>query len=275
MSCNPWQGKTAIVCGASSGLGRTLATDLAQQGVVRLVLLARDRSRLDDFAEQLGRDFPALQLTTFSADAGCLEAMQSVCDQLKQADIRLDLLVQAVGMSDRGELLSLTEPRLNELLRANVFANLVGLQALLPAIQAPGGTIVLIGSLASRLAPRYLGGYSIAKHALAALAGQARLELAERGIHVMLACPGPIARSDAGQRYAHLDSTGDVPERAQQPGGGAQIAGLEPQRLARDILQAAARKKTEIVRPRKVRLLLILAALSPKLGDWLLRRKTS
>jgi uncharacterized protein len=124
-----------------------------------------------------------------------------------------------------------------------------------------------------------LGGYAIAKHGLAALAQQARLELAEEGIHVLLACPGPIAREDSGTRYDHLardphSPNQDLPEAMRQPGGGAKVRGLEPQQLVRDILQAAAHKQPRIIRPRKAQWLHWVSALSGSLGDRLLRKNS-
>ncbi len=182
-------------------------------------------------------------------------------------------MVNAVGASDRGNVLGLKAQRLEELMRANVIAPLLATQSL-HRLMSPSSTIVNIGSLASLFSPSYLGGYSIAKHGLRALTQQMRLELAERGIHVMLVCPGPIARGDTGHRYAHLESAAAIPKEALQGGGGAKIKGLDPQVLARDILIAAKARKLEIIRPRKARLLLILSAIWPRLGESILKKKT-
>jgi len=136
------------------------------------------------------------------------------------------------------------------------------------------GCGVLIGSLASLFAPRFLGGYAVAKHGLAALAQQARLEFLEDNVHVMLACPGPIQRSDAGSRYS-ADTQDDLPASALQPGGGARVKGLEPSKLAQKILIAAGKRKRRIVLPRSALLLHWISSLSPSLGEAILRRKTS
>lgn len=275
MSSKHWNGKSAIVCGASAGLGRELALELVAQEVRQLVLIARSADRLSNLREHLlvkkRAEFQVLALT---ADVCDKQQLGNVSNQLRERGGHVDLVIQAVGKSDRGTLSSLTQSHLHELLETNLVSSLNAIQCFQPIVKQPGGTIVLVGSLASRFAPRYLGGYAIAKHGLAALAQQARLELAAEGIHVMLACPGPIARDDAEQRYAASSGIEQLPAAALQPGGGARLRGLASRRLAKDILASAARKKSEIMRPRKAWLLHIISAVSPRLGDRLLRKFT-
>ena len=86
-------------------------------------------------------------------------------------------------------------------------------------------------------------------------------------------CPGPIAREDSDDRYT--DQSADLPDEAAQPAGGAKLKGIDPDWLAEKILDACQRRKPELVIPWKVRLLCSLAQLSPKLGDWLLRKNTA
>lgn len=269
-----WQGKVAVVCGASSGLGRELVLALAQQRASKIVLVARGQESLDAQKTELEASFPETLFKIFCGDVCSQVDMRRLRSVLEQESLLVDLVIQAVGRSGRGAILELESAELRDLLEANVGSSLTVLRELVCSLRQPGGTIVFIGSLASHFTPRFLGGYAIAKHALAALAGQARLELAEKGIHVMLACPGPIARPDAGTRYAEQASSA-VPAQALLPGGGAKLAGLNASLLARQILQAAFRRKAEIIRPRKARLLLILSTISVKLSDWILRQKTS
>lgn len=268
-----WQDKTCVVCGASAGLGRNFALEFAARGVRELVLLGRSQPRLDSLREDLLKSQPQLQLLCLPTDICHREQLQATARQLSERETCIDYLVQCVGKSDRGQIMSVNAAHLQDLLIANVQSSLNALQYLGPLLTRPGGRVVLIGSLASKFAPRYLGGYAIAKHALAALAQQARLELADEGIHVTFACPGPIARPDAGHRYDDLAD--GVPEAARKPGGGARLKGLEPQRLVQDILRAAAAKQPELIRPRKARWLHILSAISPRLGDRLLRHRSS
>ena len=263
------------MCGATAGLGRAFAIELARQQVGHLTLVARSSDGLQKLRSELLDQFASLDVICLPADLCVKEQLQQACEQLQQAgQRRVDLVVQAVGQSDRGRLLDLSSQRLHELIDTNVLSSLHAVQCFHPLMQPAGGNIVLVGSLASLFAPRFLGGYAIAKHGLAALAQQARLELAEVGIHVLLACPGPIVRDDSGTRYDQHAREGSVPDTARQPGAGAKIRGLDPERLVREILQAAAAKQPRIIRPRKAQLLHWLSALSGSLGDRLLRENS-
>ena len=263
-----------MVCGASAGLGRALATQLAADQINDLVLIARNPERIQQLAQDLTAEYPAIHALAFSVDV-CDRSQVDACAQELQSRIGpIDLLIHAVGQSDRGTIGGLGAQRLQDLFHANVLSSLNALQAFRPMLAKPTSVAVMIGSLAGLFAPRYLGGYAIVKHGLSALAQQSRLELADEGVHVMLACPGPIARQDTVRRYESIAQT-DMPEEALQPGGGAKLKGLEPAALARDILRSAAKKKRMIIRPRSARLLLALGAVSPWLGDYLLKKSTS
>ncbi len=274
MTGSHWKGKKAVVCGATAGLGRAFAFELARQQVQQLTLVARSSDNLQTLRSELLDQFANLDVLCSPADLCVKQQLQQACEQLQRTGHAVDLVVQAVGQSDRGRLLDLSSQRLHELIGANVLSSLHAVQCFHPLMRPSGGNIVLVGSLASLFAPRYLGGYAIAKHGLAALAQQARLELAEDRIHVLLACPGPIAREDSGARYDQSTRDGNLPNAARQPGGGAKIRGLDPERLVREILQAAAAKRTRFIRPRKAELLLWLSALSCSLGDRLLRKNS-
>ncbi len=266
--------KLAVIVGGSAGLGLILAEQLAVEGVARIVLVARNAERLSQVVAELGVKFPRVEFQACEIDIAQPGGAATLAQRVAAGSQPVDLLINAIGLSDRGTLLGLKSERLDELMRANVLGPLVATQSLVPLMQ-PGSTIVNIGSLSSYFAPSYLGGYSIAKHGLRALTQQLRMELTQQGIRVLLVCPGPIARADTGTRYAHLESAADVPKEALQGGGGAKIKGLDPQRLAVDIVHAIRSGRLEIIRPRKARLLLIVSAIWPKLGHWILQRNTA
>ena len=266
--------KLAVIVGGSAGLGLILAEQLALEGASRIVLVARNADRLMTAKSQLEGRFPQTQFHACVVDIAAADGAATLAACVATHAQPVDLLINAVGLSDRGTILGLKADRVEKLVRANVIAPLLATQAIVPMMRS-GSVIVNIGSLSSYFAPSYLGGYSIAKHGLRALTGQLRMELAGQGIHVMLVCPGPIAREDTGSRYAHLPGAADIPSQALQGGGGAKIKGLDPQQLAADITRAIKARKLEIIRPRKARLLLILVAVWPKLGEWVLKRKTS
>jgi short-subunit dehydrogenase len=132
--------------------------------------------------------------------------------------------------------------------------------------------VVNIGSLAAKAASRWVGAYPASKHAVAAFSQQLRLELGPEGLHVLLVCPGPIARQ--GNRLYPLEGLEDLPERARQPGAGVRVRPIVPQALGRAILRACETRKAELVVPGYARVLFALAQLWPRLGDWLVLRMT-
>ncbi len=275
MSVSPWSRKTAVVCGASAGLGRDFARELARQKVSRLALISRSVENLDTVRGELLAADDELQILCLPADLRVQSEVQQAAQHIHRDFGSVDVLVQAVGQSDRGRVTDVTDSRLHDLIEANVLTSLHALQSFEAVMSRPGGSIVLVGSLASKFAPRYLGGYAIAKHGLAALAQQARLELAEQGLHVMLACPGPIARADAPSRYDQIAVQRDLPAAVRLPGGGAKIKGLDASQFVRDALRAAASNKPQLIRPLKAQWLLWLSAISCRLGDHLLRKNSA
>jgi short-subunit dehydrogenase len=117
-----------------------------------------------------------------------------------------------------------------------------------------------------------MGAYPAAKAALGAYTQQLRLELADQGVHVLLVCPGPIARERP--RSYGAEESANLPASAHQPGAGVKARAIAPDLLARRVVSACQRRQSELVIPGKARLLFALAQLSPRLGDWLLKRLT-
>jgi short-subunit dehydrogenase len=176
----------------------------------------------------------------------------------------------------RGTALSTSVDEFRELWEANFLSAVRCVQAFAPALSESHGHIVLVGSLASKVAAGYLGAYPSSKFPLAALAQQLRIELAERGPHVLLVCPGPVAREGQTAHEArYAEQAANVPVAAQQPGGGAKVRAIDPRWLAEKILHACQTRQAELVVPRRSRLLFAITQLSPRFGDWLLRRMTS
>ena len=129
-----------------------------------------------------------------------------------------------------------------------------------------------ISSLGGKSAARYLGAYNASKFALNAYSQQLRLELGPQGLHVLLVCPGPLARSEV--RTYGAEHKENLPESARKPGGGVKTRLIEPEWLARRIVRACQRRDPELVVPGKARLLFAVQQLFPRLGDYLVRKMT-
>lgn len=262
----------ALVTGGSAGLGLVIAKTFLARGY-RVAIVGRDPERLAAAAESLtGSEGDSI--LTQAGDLTSTTDIERFIAAIDQRWHRLDALVNCVGASDRGLIENLDLDSLDRLWRQNVATALLCSQACLPMLESSSGTIVNIGSLASKVGARYIGGYATVKHALAGMTQQMRLELKTRGIHVALVSPGPIARDDAGERYRDVVDA-SLPSQAAAPGGGTRISGLPPQRVADAVLRCIERRTVDIVLPKYMRILIALGHAFPRLGDWLLLKFTS
>jgi uncharacterized protein len=264
-----WQDKVCLVTGASAGLGLAIGSQLAKRGA-KVILNARGKEPLDAAVEKLrGAGGKA---SGIAGDMAWQEDVDRLAMSIKEQFGKLDLLCNSAGRSTRGAVLDTSPEDFQQLIEANLYTAVRTTRAVAPLLTASRGHIVNIGSLASKAAARFMGAYPASKFALAAYTQQLRLELADKGVHVMLVCPGPIARDDAGKRYA--DAAPDIPAAAQAPGGGARVKAIDPAELAAAIVNACEARKPELIVPAKARLLFAISQLSAKWGDWLLNRST-
>jgi short-subunit dehydrogenase len=270
-----WHDRVVLVTGGSSGLGAQLVRQLLQRGA-RVAVAARDTSRLAAQAAQLAdkasidTEQRLLQLPTDITQAADVENSFA---QLHAKWGKLDALINCAGRSWRGRVTETTADQFDQLWQLNFLGTVRCTRAALPMLSETRGHLVNIGSLAAKVAPRFLGAYPASKFAVAAYSQQLRLELQPQGIHVLLVCPGPITRSDSTTRYA--EQMEGLPEAAQRPGGGARVRTISPEHLAQQILRACQRRQPELIVPSKSRWLFAIGQLWPSLGDWLLTKFSS
>lgn len=268
-----WKGKRALIVGGSAGLGRAVADVLAQHGA-RLAIVARSEQPLKIAAEELRAR--GGEVLSFAADVTKKEHIQRFAESIQAAWGGIDFLCHCAGRSMRGTALATSTADYRALWETNFLSAVECVQQFAEPLTASRGHVVLIGSLASKVAASYLGAYPSSKFPLAAFAQQLRLETEPSGLHTLLVCPGPIAREGqpgSGLRYEIQAS--EVPAVAHQPGGGAKLGAIDPHWLAGRILCACEKRSAELVVPRYARLLFAASQLSPRFGDWLLRRMTS
>ena len=262
-----WQGKVALITGGSAGLGKALARAMAEAGA-HVMLAARDSEKLERAVDELKQ--AGFSAASFAADV----TRRAETDALIAATLdhygRLDCLINNVGKSARGNALDTSADEFRELLELNFLSAVNCTQAAVPHLREAQGHLVNIGSLASKSVSRYLGAYPSTKFALAGYTQQLRYELGPEGVHVLLVCPGPLTRPDAGARYDKQST--DLPASAKQPGGGVKLKGIAPARLAKRILQACEKRRAELIVPGKARWLFALSQLWPSLGDRILQR---
>lgn len=263
-----WSGKHALVTGGTAGLGRHFAHACAARDMA-VTLVARNEMRLNSEVDRLRTLEPNAKIHTLVTD---LAEAGSASEAAKLAAERqpIDLVCHCAGRSARGRLIETSRSDFESLLKINFLAAAELATVLGSQLAERQGHMVLIGSLASRVAPAYLGAYPTSKHPLSALAQQLRLELGPAGLHTLLVCPGPITRDDSGKRYNK--QAVDLPEETKQPGGGAKLKTIDPKWLCDKIFMACERRKPELIAPAKARILFTLTQMSASWGDWLLNR---
>ncbi|WGL51468.1 SDR family oxidoreductase [Nocardioides sp. BP30] len=178
--------ETALITGATAGIGLAFARQLAGQGH-DLVLVARDKGRLEEVAAEL-TDAHAIQVEVLAADLGDRAQLAAVEERVADASRPVDLLVNNAGFGLKQRFLDNSADQEQEMLDVLVVAVLRLSHAALGAMAARGrGGIINVSSVAAFL-PR--GTYSAAKAWVNSFGEWASHEYAERGVHVMTLCPG-------------------------------------------------------------------------------------
>jgi NADP-dependent 3-hydroxy acid dehydrogenase YdfG len=185
-------GKTALVTGASSGIGRSTALALAEAGA-SVTLVARRAERLKDLAAQIEADGgQALARAADVTDEP--DATRAVEDAVGHFG-GLDILVNAAGMTQTGKVENGDLSDWRYVFELNFWAGLYTARAAIPALKANGGgDIVNISSTAGRRAVgATFGPYAASKFALTAFNESLRAEVTLAGIRVSIIEPGATA----------------------------------------------------------------------------------
>lgn len=210
---------TAVVTGASSGIGAATASRLAEEGF-SVVLAARREDRLRRLAREIGGRPVRLDVT----EPASVRAMASMLDSC-------DVLVNNAGGAFGADWVQDADPELWErMFSVNVVGTLRVTRALLPLLRAGGGTVVMVTSTAASVSYEGGAGYSAAKHAERALTETLRLELCGQPVRVIEIAPGMVRTEEfASNRFG-----GDA-DRAE-----AVYAGVDRPLTAADVAECIA-----------------------------------
>jgi NADP-dependent 3-hydroxy acid dehydrogenase YdfG len=184
-------GKTALVTGASSGIGRSTAIALAAAGA-RVAVVARRAERLKELVETI--EAAGGTALAHAADVTSEEeATRAVEDAVKHFG-GLDILVNAAGMTQTAKVENGILEDWRYVFELNFWASWYTSRAAIPALKAGGGDIINISSTAGRHAVgATFGPYAASKHALTAFTASLRAEVTEAGIRVSIIEPGATA----------------------------------------------------------------------------------
>jgi NAD(P)-dependent dehydrogenase (short-subunit alcohol dehydrogenase family) len=185
------QGRIAVVTGASRGIGRAVALELAKAGA-HVIAVARTQGALEDLDDAIrGLGGSA---TLVPADVKDLDALDRLGAAIHQRWGKLDILVGNAGIL--GEVTPLThldQPVWDAVMAVNVTANWRLIRSLDPLLRASdAGRAIFVTSGAAHNTRAYWGAYSVSKAALEALARTYAAETASTPVRVMLVNPGPL-----------------------------------------------------------------------------------
>jgi short-subunit dehydrogenase len=182
--------KTALITGASSGIGAVYADRLARRGY-NLILVARDAAKLSALAQRLQAD-TGREVDIITADLGVAADLRRV-EQRLASDSSISLLVNNAGLGAVKSLVDSTPEELDTLININVTALTRLTRAVAPGLVARGdGAIINISSIAA-LKPELLNGtYGGSKAFVLALTQSLHHELGDKGVQVQAVLPGAI-----------------------------------------------------------------------------------
>ena len=221
-----WRDKWALVTGASAGIGKALATELAAGGS-HLVLTARRRDRLEELAKQL-RAKHKINVEIFEADLRRPSAPEEIFQFTKEKGIAVELLVNNAGFGQFGELTSVEPQRLLDMVQVNCSAVLHLTRLYLPdMISRQRGDVLIVASTASFQAVPYISTYAATKVFDLFLAEGLAEEMKPHGIRVCALCPGTTESEfhELAGHPAHSHRRGETAEKVARTGLRALAAG--------------------------------------------------
>lgn len=273
MRCRTLAGKRAIITGASSGIGRELAIQMAHEGV-SLVLVARRERELRELREALNQPEkfddsrqhgPGPHKSSFQLVPGDVTDEPTRAAAVRTAREQLgglDILVNNAGTSAHGRFEDASAESLRRIMDVNFLAAAELTREALPLLREGREPVVVnIGSILGRRGVPFNSEYCASKFALVGWSEAIRPELERHGIGVLVVNPGTTDT----EFFDHLiEKTGDPPWKSTK--------GVSASTVAEATVEAICRRKSEIIVGNRGRLLVWLNRIAPRWVDRRLRR---
>jgi short-subunit dehydrogenase len=253
-------GRRALITGASSGIGKAMAEQLAQAGA-KVALAARSEDKL----RALEKSLAALggEAIAIPADVTVEADRVRLLTDVQRRFGGLDVLINNAGIASWAHFADSTEEILRQIMEVNFFAPTELIRLAIPMLtQGNQPAIVNVSSMCGRRAMPGWSEYSASKFALCGMTESLRGELARFDIDILLMIPG-LTRSDFSDHLLLKQ-------------GRAKIEfdkGMPPEQVAARILRSLRKNKTETVMGSEARWVLLCNKFFPRLTDWLLARK--
>jgi hypothetical protein len=230
-------GCTALITGASSGIGRELARQLAPDAAT-LVLVARRSDRLELLESELVRINPQLVVHTRTADLADEKQIDALVEWLHSGGPKIDVLINNAGLGDRGDFAGAEWEKLKRILDVNITALTKLTYLLLPMLRSSRGAVIMnISSIVGFIPVPKIAVYAASKAYVTSFSEALRAELRGSDVAVTTVCPGPvktefgIVAERKGTTHYNLPQMFDVPV----------------EQVAQEALAAAANDRARVV----------------------------
>jgi short-subunit dehydrogenase len=254
------QGGTALVTGASGGIGTHIARRLAREGMNVAV-----SGRREDALSEVVAEITALGVKAVSvpADLSDLSQVDPLIDGVEAALGPIDVLVNNAGVESVGAFTTYTREELSSMVDVNLTAPLLLTHRLTPGMLTRGrGHVVFISSVAGKIGPAFNEPYAATKAGLVGLTQSLRAEYLDDPIGFSVICPGFVAGDGM---YARMVQDGHRSNRV--------MSETTTEKIADAVVRAIREDRPEIIESgAPIRPLLALAQLSPRLVEWLTPR---
>ena len=254
------KGRTAILTGASKGIGVYVARALAKQGM-NLVLAARSASALEEVRKAVER--LGVRAIAVPTDVGDRSALESLVERSRSEFGAIDVLVNNAGIELILAYHKLTPEEIEQIVNVNLVAPMHLTWLVLPGMLERGqGHIINMSSLAGKAGPACNEAYGATKAGLIGFTQSLRATYRDSGVSASVVCPGYV---EEGMYAKTKEEFGlEAPRR---------LGVSKPGAVASGVIRAIKKDLPEvIVNPRPIRPLLMINAVSPSLGEWIVER---
>lgn len=262
MTIVPFARSCSLVTGASNGIGRALAVELARREA-RLALVGRNADRLTETA-RLCTEAGAAKVAVFAFDLARIEGIEALVDDIEQRMGETpSLVIHAAGvlLLARADEYPLAEAQ--RLMNVNLMAGFALARSLVPRLKSKGGTIGFISSGTACRAVPFQWAYAASKAGIERLCEAMRVELSGTSVRVRVASPGPVGTDMLNKP----PSVGSAPmlSRVDSP--------PSPEKIAPWILASFAGRRARAEYTVRLSVIRWLSALGAEPFDTLLRRR--
>jgi short-subunit dehydrogenase len=249
--------KVVIITGASSGIGKALAQSF-MRAEANVVLAARDSNKLQEIVQETKADVEKVLIvqTDVTNITDCKRLIENTIKKFG----KIDILINNAGISMRAIIEKANLDVIKRVMDVNFWGTVYCTKLALPYLIQSMGSVVGISSIAGYKGLPARSGYSASKFAVQGFLEVLRIENINKGLHVLIACPG---FTSSNIRYNAL--TGDGSKQGESPRNEKKM--MSPEKVAEIIVNAIKKRKHRIILTSQGKLTVLLNKFFPKLVD--------